>query len=143
MLGETAVKSFVLLSIKHCISWSCQADGRAGCWPGGRAEQRRAWLAVYLNVCAGPLSLLGVKQGLGFLKRYVYLITDDTSPDGAARSQLHILDVKNKLVAGNFSLQGLSTVVVGPGGLAVRAAGGRLFRYSEVELNSQVRRGAH
>eukprot|EP00775_Hariotina_reticulata_P008195 gene8195-8386_t len=86
---------------------------------------------------AGCTAFDGVKQGLGLLKRYVYVITDDTSPDGAACSQLHILDVKNKLVAGSFSVQGLSTVVVGPGGLAVRAAGGRLYRYTEVELNSQ------
>jgi hypothetical protein len=41
-----------------------------------------------------------VKQGLGLLSRYLYVVTDDTSPDGAARSQLQVLDVKNKLVAG-------------------------------------------
>lgn len=80
----------------------------------------------------------GVKQGLGLLKRYLYVVTDDTSPDGAASSQLHILDVKNKLVAGTFNIQGLAAVVVGPAGLATWSSGGRLCRYYEVELNAQV-----
>ncbi len=44
----------------------------------------------------------GVKQGLGLLSRYLYVVTDDTTPDGATRSQLQVLDVKNKLVAGEM-----------------------------------------
>jgi hypothetical protein len=47
----------------------------------------------------------GVKQGLGLLSRYLYVLTDDTSPDGAARSQLQVLDVKNKLVAGGAAVR--------------------------------------
>lgn len=57
------------------------------------------------------LSYAGVKQGLGMLSRYLYVVTDDTSPDGAARSQLQVLDIKNKLVAGE-----LTTEHVGVGG---------------------------
>lgn len=83
--------------------------------------------------------IAGVKQGLGLLKRCLYVVTDDTSPDGAATSILHLVDVKNKLVVGAFPLQGLSAVVVGPGGLAAWCLGGRLYRYFEVELATQVR----
>jgi hypothetical protein len=81
----------------------------------------------------------GLKQGLGKLRRYLFITTDDTSPDGAASSQLHLLDVRNKLLAGSFSVQGLAAVVVGPGGLATWDKSGRLMRYFEVELSTQVR----
>lgn len=80
----------------------------------------------------------GIKQGLGLLKRCLYVVTDDTSPDGASSSILHLVDVKNKLVVGTFPLQGLSTVVSGPGGLATWCYGGKLCRYFEVELGTQV-----
>jgi hypothetical protein len=82
----------------------------------------------------------GLKQGLGKLRRYLFITTDDTSPDGASSSQLHLLDVRNKLLAGSFSVQGLAAVVVGPGGLATWDKSGRLMRYFEVELNTQVQR---
>eukprot|EP00879_Flechtneria_rotunda_P007092 GHRR01007444.1.p1 GENE.GHRR01007444.1~~GHRR01007444.1.p1 ORF type:complete len:921 (+),score=350.13 GHRR01007444.1:614-3376(+) len=87
---------------------------------------------------AGCTAFDGIKQGLGLLKRYLYVATDDTSLDGAASSQLHIVDVRNKLVAGSFPVQGLQAVVVGPGGLAAVGAGGKLMRYYEVELNTQL-----
>jgi hypothetical protein len=60
----------------------------------------RCW---YLPCCLAALLTAGVKQGLGLLSRYLYVLTDDTSPDGAACSQLQVLDVKNKLVAGGAS----------------------------------------
>jgi hypothetical protein len=46
--------------------------------------------------------------------------------------------VRNKLLAGSFTVQGLAAVVVGPGGLATWDKAGRLMRYFEVELNTQV-----
>lgn len=60
-------------------------------------------LPVCVCVLVHPLHPAGVKQGLGLLSRYLYVVTDDTSPDGAARSQLQVLDVKNKLVAGGWA----------------------------------------
>eukprot|EP00878_Enallax_costatus_P016671 GHUV01017491.1.p1 GENE.GHUV01017491.1~~GHUV01017491.1.p1 ORF type:complete len:607 (+),score=167.44 GHUV01017491.1:135-1823(+) len=87
---------------------------------------------------AGCTAFEGIKQGLGLLKRCLYIITDDTAPDSASSSILHIVDVRNKLVVGTFPLQGLSTVVVGPGGLATWCLGGKLYRYFEVELATQL-----
>jgi hypothetical protein len=83
-------------------------------------------------------TVAGLKQGLGKLRRYLLVTTDDTSPDGASSSQLNLLDVRNKLLAGSFSVQGLAAVVVGPGGLATWDKSGRLMRYFEVELSTQV-----
>jgi hypothetical protein len=65
----------------------------------------KAWVvpprsAFLLTGRLHPLVAAGVKQGLGMLSRYLYVVTDNTAPDGAARSQLQVLDVKNKLVAG-------------------------------------------
>ncbi|KAF8068385.1 VPS11 [Scenedesmus sp. PABB004] len=89
---------------------------------------------------AGCTAYDGVKAGLGLLRRYVWLLTDDTTPEGGPGAGLSLIDVRNRLVAGSFALPGspaAATVLVGPGGLAAWA-GGRLVRYQEVELASQL-----
>jgi len=66
---------------------------------------------------------------------------DSRQGSGSGGCTLHFLDVKNKLVAGSFSLGGggVAQVVVLGGEVGVVMRTGRVMQFREVELSTQVR----
>jgi hypothetical protein len=117
-----ALRDGLLLVARDDALYEYTTDTRAGCtafdgtcvrWRPWFAQQRSRLPPLHGQPAAAAADATphtphpstqrttpGVKQALGLLQRYLYVVTDDTSADGAATSQLQVLDVKNKLVAG-------------------------------------------
>jgi hypothetical protein len=107
---------------------------------------------------ASPVASPGRKLWLSAFQRYLILVISDAAGAGAppapppgadapsvaasGPATLHVLDVKNKLVAGSFPLPGgVAHVVPLAGEVAVALRDGRLLSFREVELGAQVQAG--
>ncbi|MEW5305679.1 MAG: hypothetical protein WDW36_008205 [Sanguina aurantia] len=100
---------------------------------------REAGLFDYsLDTRAGCTVFEGVKTQLEVLRRFLLVVSRDTSPSGVSTAVLSLLDVRNRLVAGSFSVADVRHVMVAWGAVVLITGSGRLFTFTELGLASQL-----